>query len=61
MRNKETYFEQVPIEVPEAILRQAAALPRAVEKSPPPGSASVLQPSVGIPEQDEIHPSKGQL
>ena len=61
MRNKETYFEQVPIEVPETILRRAAELPGVLEKSPPPGPAQVLQPAAGLPEQDEIHPSKGQL
>jgi hypothetical protein len=33
MRNKETYFEQVPIEVVEAILDRDAARERALEKS----------------------------
>jgi len=32
MRNKQTHFEQVPIEVVEAVLQQAAALARMQEK-----------------------------
>jgi hypothetical protein len=61
MRNKATHFEQVPIEVPESILRLAAELPRVIEKSPAPGSVPRLQPAVGFPEQDEINPATGRL
>jgi len=34
MRNRETYFEQVPIEIVETVLRQAAALAEELEKTP---------------------------
>ncbi len=34
MRNRETYFEQVPIAIVETVLRQAAALAEELEKTP---------------------------
>jgi hypothetical protein len=34
MRNKETYFDQVPIEVAETVLRQAAAAATLPERTP---------------------------
>ena len=46
MRNRETYFEQVPIEIVETVLRQAA-LAEELEKTPEPVPAlggQVLEP-----------------
>jgi hypothetical protein len=36
MRNGETHFEQVPIEVAKTVLRQAAALAEELEQKPAP-------------------------
>jgi len=60
MRNGETHFEQVPIEVAEIVFRQAAALAEGLEKKP------ALAPAPGCPtveellKQQESNPSKGQ-
>ncbi len=51
MRNGETHFEQVPIEVVETVLRQATALARMLEKSPAPLSALERQAIAEFPKQ----------
>jgi hypothetical protein len=61
MRNGKTHFEQVPIEVVETILRQAAAPARMPEKSSPPDSALERQAVAGFLKQEERTPCNGQL
>jgi hypothetical protein len=61
MRNRETHFEQVPIEVVETVLRQARVLARMLEKSPAPLSALERQAVAEFPKQRGKYPSKGQL
>jgi hypothetical protein len=61
MRNRETHFEQVPIEVVETVLRQAAALARMLEKSPAPLSALERQAIAEFPKQRGKYLSKEQL
>ncbi len=60
MRNRETYFEQVPIEMVETVLRQAATLAEELEKAPAPISAPGRQAVEELLEQQESTPSKGQ-
>jgi hypothetical protein len=60
MRNGETHFEQVPIDVALTVLRQAAALAEELEKAPAP----VPPPGRKTAEEflkQESNPSKGQL
>ena len=61
MRNRETYFEQVPIEIVETVLRQAAALAEELEKTPAPVPALERQAVEELLNQQESTPSKGQL
>ena len=61
MRNRETYFEQVPIEMVETVLRQAAALAEELEKTPAPVPALERQAVEELLNQQESTPSKGQL
>jgi hypothetical protein len=61
MRNKETYFDQVPIEVAETVLRQAAAAATLPERTPAEVSAQKQQAATELLQQDESVPSKGQL
>jgi hypothetical protein len=61
MRNGETHFEQVPIEVVETILRQATAPARMPEKSPAPVSAPERQAPAEFLKQEERTPCNGQL
>ena len=61
MRNGETHFEQVPIDVALTVLRQAATLAEELEKAPPapvpaPGSKTAEESL----KQQESNPSKGQ-
>jgi hypothetical protein len=60
MRNRERYFEQVPIAVAETVLRQAAALRKELEKTPAPVLALERQATEGLLKQQESTPSKGQ-
>ena len=60
MRNRETYFEQVPIAIVETVLRRAAALAEELEKTPAPVSAPGRQAVEEILKQQESTPSKGQ-
>ena len=56
MRNRETYFEQVPIAIVETVLRRAAALAE-LEKTPAPvplGRQAVEE----LLKQQESTPSK---
>jgi len=58
MRNRETYFEQVPIAIVETVLRRAAALAE-LEKTPAPvplGRQAVEE----LLKQQESTPSKWQ-
>jgi hypothetical protein len=58
MRNRETYFEQVPIEMVETVLRQAAALAEELEKGPEPVPALERQAVEELLKQQESTPSK---
>jgi len=60
MRNRETYFEQVPIAMVETVLRQAAALAEELEKTPAPVTALGRQAVEELLKQPESFPSKGQ-
>ncbi len=58
MRNRETYFEQVPIAIVETVLRRAAALAEELEKTPAPVPALGCQPVEELLKQQESTPSK---
>ena len=58
MRNRETYFEQVPIETVETVLRQAAAVAEELEKTSAPVPALERQATEGSLKQQESTPSK---
>ena len=60
MRNRETYFEQVPIEMVETVLRQAAALAEELEKTPAQVAALERQALQELLKQQESTPSKEQ-
>jgi len=60
MRNRETYFEQVPIEIVETVLRQAAALAEELEKTPASVPALERQAMEELLNQQESTPSKGR-
>ena len=60
MRNRETHFEQVPIEVAETVLRQAAAIAEELEKTPAPVPALGRHAVEELLKQQESTPSKGQ-
>ena len=60
MRNRETYFEQVPIAIVETVLRQAAALAEELEKTPAPVPALERQAIEELLDQQESTPSKGR-
>ncbi len=60
MRNRETYFEQVPIAMVETVLQQAAALAEEMEKTPAPVPALGRQAEEELLKQRESSPSKGQ-
>jgi hypothetical protein len=60
MRNGETHFEQVPIEVAETVCRQAAALAEGLEKKPAPVPAPGRPTVEGLWKQQASNPSKGQ-
>lgn len=60
MRNRETYFEQVPIAIVETVLRQAAALAEELEKTPAPVPAPGRQAVEELLKQQESTPSKGK-
>jgi len=58
MRNRQTHFEQVPIEVAETVLRHAIALAGMLEKSPAPVSAPELPATAEFLKREESTPSK---
>ena len=60
MRNGETHFEQVPIEVAETVLRQAAALAEELEQKPAPVPGLGRETAEEFLKQRESTPSKGQ-
>jgi len=60
MRNRETYFEQVPIEIVETVLRQTAAVAEEPEKTPASVPALERQALEELLQQQENTPSKGQ-
>ncbi len=60
MRNRETYFEQVPIAIVETVLRQAAALAEELEKTPAQVAALERQALEELLKQQESTPSKEQ-
>jgi len=60
MRNRETYFEQVPIAKVETVLRQAAALAEELEKTPAQVAALERQALEELLKQQESTPSKEQ-
>jgi hypothetical protein len=60
MRNRETYFEQVPIEIVETVLRQAATLAEELEKTPAPVPSPGRQAVEELLKQQGNTPSKGQ-
>ncbi len=60
MRNRETYFEQVPIAIVETVLRQAAALTEELEKTPAQVAALERQALEELLKQQESTPSKEQ-
>jgi hypothetical protein len=53
MRGEKTYFEQVPIDEAEAVLRREAALAEELGKTPAPFTEEFLM-------QQESNPSKAQ-
>jgi len=57
MRNRETYFEHVPIEIVETVLRQAAAVAEELEKTPAPVPAPGRQAVEELLKQLESTPS----
>ena len=60
MRNGETYFEQVPIEVADTVLRQAAALAEELQQKPAPVPGLGRETTEEFLQQRESTPSKGQ-
>lgn len=60
MRNRGTYFEQVPIEIAETVLRQAAALAEELEETPAPVPTLGRQAVEELLRQQESNPSKGR-
>ena len=58
MRNRETYFEQVPISIVETVLRQAAEVAEGLEKTPEPVPALGGQVVEALLKQQESTPSK---
>jgi len=60
MRNGETHFEQVPIDVALTVLRQATALAEELEKAPAPALPPERKTSEESLKQQESNPSKGQ-
>jgi len=60
MLNGETHFEQVPIEVAETVLRQAAAIAEELEQTPAPVPAPGRQTAEELLKQQERTPSEGQ-
>ena len=60
MRNGQTHFEQVPIEVAQMVLRQAAALAEELEKAPTPIPLPERKTAEEYLKQRESNPSKGQ-
>lgn len=61
MRNRETYFDQVPIKVVETVLLQAAALEGQLDKSPAPVSTPKRLNISESPDRQKNTPSKGKL
>jgi len=60
MRNGQTHFEQVPIEVAQMALRQAAALAEELEKAPAPIPPPERKTAEEYLKLQEGNPSKGQ-
>jgi len=58
MRNRETYFEQVPIEIVETVLRQAAEVAEELEKTPAQVAALERQAVKELLKQQESTSSK---
>lgn len=58
MRNRETYFEQVPISIVETVLRQAAEVAEGLEKTSEPVPALGGQVVEALLKQQESIPSK---
>jgi hypothetical protein len=58
MRNRETYFEQVPIETVEKVVRQAAAAADELEKTSAPVLAPERQATEDSLKQQESTSSK---
>jgi len=61
MRHKETYFDQVPIEVAETVLRRAAEEATPPERSPAEVPVTKPRSATELLQGDESVPSKGQL
>jgi|HubBroStandDraft_3_1064219.scaffolds.fasta_scaffold123684_2 hypothetical protein len=60
MRHKETYFDQVPIEVAETVLRRAAEEATPPERSPAETSPQKRRSADEHSQRDKSIPSKGQ-
>ncbi len=60
MRNSETHFEQVPIEIVESIIHQDTAVNRTPEKSRALAMASGKQTAKEVPDSRKSIPSKGR-
>jgi len=60
MRNSETYFEQVPVEIVESIIHQDTALNKKPEKSRVRVRAPRPQAARKFPDPLKKIPSKGQ-
>ena len=58
MRNRETYFEQVPIAIVETVLRQAAEVAEGLEKTSEPVPPLGGQVVEALLKQQESTPSK---
>ena len=61
MRNKETHFDQVPIEVAETVLRRAAEEATPPERSPAETSPQKRRSAAELLQRGESVPAKGQL
>lgn len=61
MRNRETYFEQVPIEVAEAVLRQPAVPATRVKKERPRPARPRRPDSARLRKARQSAPRKGRL
>ena len=61
MRNSQTHFEQVPIELVEIVLQQATAVVAMPNKTPALVLDPKRRPDTGFPKRKKLTASKGKL